>query len=404
MRRSWESPVAPLSEGNESFTSECNLSLVVTALGSRYLAARQSGASMKGVIVTAMLLAVPTLSYAQDEGTLPVSFAEVSAGASFIPIIRTKTYTIAGDFGTATGHINLNYDTGLTAGAEVGILGGLFPKVGFSLSYDYLQARFDHGQIVGTLNGDPGSLAFNRSDVASFGLNLDNDIHLVAGNVFFTPWDQGVIHPYVGAGLGAAIISHADTQLAVTATAGVRADISDDVYVGVRYRYYYVTGPTDDLGIRYEGISNHSVMAILGIYLDREPSRAPANPVPEHRDRGSVAPPTSTAQSEPAVAPIKAAPAPLPPDLGVTGSTITQYSSVSVNMADPHGAFIADVRTGGPAARAGLVPGDIVVTFNGMRVGTFDDLMKRVSDTPAGSLIRLGVVRRGSTMELSVQL
>jgi len=56
------------------------------------------------------------------------------------------------------------------------------------------------------------------------------------------------------------------------------------------------------------------------------------------------------------------------PDLGIGGSTVTQYSTAAANMADPHGAFIATVRNGGPAARAGLEPGDIVVSFNGARV------------------------------------
>jgi opacity protein-like surface antigen len=362
---------------------------------------------MKVVAFAALLFAVPTLSYAQDDGTLPISFAEVSAGASFIPTIRTKTYTITDGIDTATGHINLHYDTGLTAGAEVGILGGLFPKIGFSLSYDYLRATFDNGLVVGTVNGTPGSFAFTRSDVASFGLNLDNDVHLVAGNVFFSPWDQGAVHPYLGVGLGAAIISHTDTQLALTATAGVRADISDDVYVGVRYRYYYVTGPTDDLGIRYEGISNHSIMAILGVYLDKEPSepsRPPPAPPPVRRDQGSALPSTPPVQNELAPTPTAVAPAPLPADLGITGSTVTQYSSVSVNMADPHGAFIANVRSGGAGARAGLQAGDIVITFNGLRVASFDDLIRNVSGMSAGSVIHLGVIRRGQQMELSVQL
>lgn len=376
---------------------------------------------MKGATVAAILIAIPTTAYAQDQGTLPVSFAEVSLGASFVPTIRTKTYTITNGIDTATGHIDLNYGTALTAGAEVGILGGLFPKVGFSLSYDYIQARFDHGLIVGTLNGVPGSIAFNRNDVSSFGLSLDNDVHVVAANIFFSPWESGAIHPYLGVGAGAAIISRADSEFALTATAGVRADISDDVYVGVRYRYHYITGPTDDFGIRYDGINNHSVMAILGVYLDNEPSRP--SPMPARSERNVVppppppplpppppppsaaareaAPPSSSAE---ATAPSVAAPLPLPGDLGITGSTVTQYSSVSVNMADPHGAFISGVRSGGAAARAGLMAGDIVITFNGLRVETFDDLTRNVSGTPTGSIVRLVVIRRGHSMDLSVQL
>lgn len=389
---------------------------------------------MKFLMACVLLCAIPTLACAQDDGTLPVSFAEVSLGASFIPTIRTKTYTLSDGINTATGHIELNYSTGLTAGAEFGILGGLFPKIGFSISYDYLQARFDHGLITGTLNGDPGSLAFTRNDVASLGINLDNDVHLIAANVLYNPLEEGRIHPYIGGGVGVAIISHTDTQAAVTATAGVRADLSDDFYVGVRYRYYYVTGPTDDFGIRYDSLSNHSVMAMMGVYLDKEPShrwsqpsseasppvpstviasgRPPqsANPSPPPPPPPPMAPRPPAAAPAPPVAPseMTASTAPPPPayrpDLGIGGSTVTQYSTAAANMADPHGAFVATVRNGGPAARAGLEPGDIVVSFNGARVETFDDLTRTIANAAPGTTVQLGVLRNGHVLQVAVAL
>jgi len=374
---------------------------------------------MKVLVAAACLCAVPTLACAQDDGTLPVSFAEVSLGASFIPTIRTKTYTLSDGIDTATGHIELNYSTGLTAGAEAGILSGLFPKVGFSISYDYLQARFDHGLITGKLDGIPGSLAFTRNDVAGFGINLDNDVHLIAANVFYNPWEEGSIHPYIGGGVGVAIISHTDTQAAVTATAGVRADLSDNFYVGVRYRYFYVTGPTDSFGIRYDSLSNHSVMAMIGVYLDRESShpwsRPPSGEAPPPVPSTAIAsgrpppPPVSSAPPPPATAnrtpPSNVPPAPAyRPDLGIGGSTVTQYSTAAVNMADPHGAFIATVRSGGPAARAGLQPGDIVVSFNGERVETFDDLTRTIASAAPGTTVQLGVLRNGHVLQLAVQL
>lgn len=389
---------------------------------------------MKFLMACVLLCAIPTLACAQDDGTLPVSFAEVSLGASFIPTIRTKTYTLSDGINTATGHIELNYSTGLTAGAEFGILGGLFPKIGFSISYDYLQARFDHGLITGTLNGDPGSLAFTRNDVASLGINLDNDVHLIAANVLYNPLEEGRIHPYIGGGVGVAIISHTDTQAAVTATAGVRADLSDDFYVGVRYRYFYVTGPTDDFGIRYDSLSNHSVMAMIGVYLDKEPShhwsqpsseapppvpstviasgRPPqsANPSPPPPPPPPMAPRPPTAAPAPPVAPseMTASTAPPPPayrpDLGIGGSTVTQYSTAAANMADPHGAFVATVRNGGPAARAGLAPGDIVVSFNGARVETFDDLTRTIANAAPGTTVQLGVLRNGHVLQVAVAL
>jgi len=390
---------------------------------------------MKFLMAAALFCAVPTLACAQDDDTLPVSFAEVSLCASFIPTIRTKTYTLSDGINTATGHIELNYSTGLTAGAEVGILGGLFPRIGFSISYDYLQARFDHGLITGTLNGVPGSLAFTRNDVTNLGITLDNDVHLIAANILYNPFEDGRIHPYIGGGVGVAIISHTDTQAAVTATAGVRADLSDDFYVGVRYRYYYVTGPTDDFGIRYDSLSNHSVMAMIGVYLDKEPPRhwsQPSGEAPRPVPSTVIASgrPPQSAYPPPPPPPPAAAPAPRPPvvappppaapsemtasttppppayrpDLGIGGSTVTQYSTAAANMADPHGAFIATVRNGGPAARAGLQPGDIVVSFNGERVETFDDLTRTVANAAPGTTVQLGVLRNGHVLQVAVVL
>lgn len=92
------------------------------------------------------------------------------------------------------------------------------------------------------------------------------------------------------------------------------------------------------------------------------------------------------------------------PDLGIGGSTVTQYSTAGANMADPHGAFIATVRSGGPAARAGLQPGDIVVSFNGERVETFDELTRSVANAAPGTTAQLSVLRNGHVLQLAVAL
>src|SRR4029078_8376 len=84
-----------------------------------------------------------------------------------------------------------------------------------------------------------------------------------------------------GDGVVVALTAHTDTQAPVAAPARVRADLSDDFYVGVRYRYYYVTGPTDDFGIRYDSLSNHSVMAMIGVDLHQEPSHRWSQPSSE---------------------------------------------------------------------------------------------------------------------------
>jgi serine protease Do len=73
-------------------------------------------------------------------------------------------------------------------------------------------------------------------------------------------------------------------------------------------------------------------------------------------------------------------------------------------MSDPHGAFISTVRSGGPAARAGLQPGDIVVSFNGQRVDTFDDLTRSAADAAPGTTAQLRVLRSGHFLAVDVPL
>ena len=91
-------------------------------------------------------------------------------------------------------------------------------------------------------------------------------------------------------------------------------------------------------------------------------------------------------------------------DLGITGSTVTPFSSISVGLPDPHGAFITTIKPDGPAFRAGLQTGDIVQTFNGLRVDTYDDLTKIVSTTATGAVVQLGVIRKGHRLDVAVQL
>jgi|SRR5579871_3332872 len=92
------------------------------------------------------------------------------------------------------------------------------------------------------------------------------------------------------------------------------------------------------------------------------------------------------------------------PNLGIGGTSVTPYSSIAIHMSDPHGAFINTVRADGPAARAGLQTGDIVVAFNGLRVDTYDQLNRVVAMATSGTTVTLGVLRQGHQLDLQVQL
>jgi S1-C subfamily serine protease len=66
--------------------------------------------------------------------------------------------------------------------------------------------------------------------------------------------------------------------------------------------------------------------------------------------------------------------------------------------------FVADVTPEGPAARAGLRQGDLVVAVGGAAVGGQADLSRKVwAAGPAGAEVPLRVLRDGATVELKVK-
>jgi len=225
---------------------------------------------MKRLFCAAILLTSALPAFAQEPQGLPAPYIEIGVGAVFAPSVSTQTYTLTSGTTTATGKIDLNYDTGLAAGTEIGYAGIGMPELRLGLSYDYLEGKFSDGRVVGTVNGTPGSFAFTRADLTSVGVGsaLDNDVHVLMGNAYYSFPMLGPVRPYLGAGLGVAFLSHAGSNFAFSATAGFRVELTDQSYLGLRYRFYDVQGPTDDLGIKYESLTASSVMAMLGMYLN----------------------------------------------------------------------------------------------------------------------------------------
>lgn len=70
----------------------------------------------------------------------------------------------------------------------------------------------------------------------------------------------------------------------------------------------------------------------------------------------------------------------------------------------PYGMFIESVNPGSPAARAGLRPGDVVVSLNGNPVRTGNDLVNPILQTPIGQSVRVGYIRDGKRGEVAVQV
>jgi len=65
-------------------------------------------------------------------------------------------------------------------------------------------------------------------------------------------------------------------------------------------------------------------------------------------------------------------------------------------------AVINVVETVGPARRAGLLAGDVIVTLNGAAVGTIDDIYRILVEWPAGEPITVQALRGKDLKEFGV--
>jgi serine protease Do len=66
------------------------------------------------------------------------------------------------------------------------------------------------------------------------------------------------------------------------------------------------------------------------------------------------------------------------------------------------GARVDEVRADGPAAKAGMQAGDVIVEFDGERVRSARHLSRLVAETPVGRTVRATVLRGGTRHELQV--
>ena len=66
--------------------------------------------------------------------------------------------------------------------------------------------------------------------------------------------------------------------------------------------------------------------------------------------------------------------------------------------------LLTGVIQGGPAARAGMLPGDLITTVDGSRVDSVQSLLSTVSGLKPGRTAPFGVMRKGATVVLQVTI
>ncbi|MFT5006691.1 MAG: serine protease Do, partial [Paracoccaceae bacterium] len=85
--------------------------------------------------------------------------------------------------------------------------------------------------------------------------------------------------------------------------------------------------------------------------------------------------------------------------LGVRIQDVTQDVAETLNLTDAAGALVTDVPDG-PAKLAGILQGDVIITFDGKHVPDTRELVRMVGETTVGKAVRVVVFREGKTTTL----
>jgi serine protease Do len=90
--------------------------------------------------------------------------------------------------------------------------------------------------------------------------------------------------------------------------------------------------------------------------------------------------------------------------LGVHIQQVTLEIAESLGLKKTEGALVASVIEGGPAAKSKIIPGDVILVFNGKRISEMRMLPKVVADTEVEELVEVEVWRDAKMVTLQVKV
>ncbi len=90
--------------------------------------------------------------------------------------------------------------------------------------------------------------------------------------------------------------------------------------------------------------------------------------------------------------------------LGVTIQRMTESLAKSFGLKQAEGALVSGVTQGSPADKAGIKRGDVIVSYEGKKVENVSDLPRLVAETPVGKTVKVGLIRSGKSLDVSVKV
>jgi serine protease Do len=87
--------------------------------------------------------------------------------------------------------------------------------------------------------------------------------------------------------------------------------------------------------------------------------------------------------------------------LGIGGLDISPERAKALNLKEERGVEVSSLAEDGPAAKAGLKEGDVVLEYNGQAVQGTAQFQRLVRETPAGRQVKITVWRAGAAQTLT---
>lgn len=90
--------------------------------------------------------------------------------------------------------------------------------------------------------------------------------------------------------------------------------------------------------------------------------------------------------------------------LGIEAQALSRELAASFGLQTPQGVIIAGVVSGGPAAEAGLEPGDVLLAVDGQPILDARTTMSDIASIPPGTSLPLTVVRSGERIKMTLEV
>ena len=90
--------------------------------------------------------------------------------------------------------------------------------------------------------------------------------------------------------------------------------------------------------------------------------------------------------------------------LGVYIAEVDKATMQALGLKDKHGALVRQVENGSAADKAGIKPGDVIVSIDGEPIKQMHELPMRIARHKPGDRVRVGLIRAGKAMTITVKV